>query len=106
MPPRSDAHLDDPVLLGFPLKSGFRIVPPTIIIEQLGEGASAIVYRARHYNLDTDVAVKILRKDVAANNPDLVARFQREAKLAAQIRQENLLAVLDTTDHNGTHYTI
>lgn len=104
--PRTDAHLDDPVLAGFPLQSGFRIVPPTIIIERLGEGAAAVVYRARHYNLDTDVAIKVLRKDVAANNPDLVARFQREAKLAAQIRSENLLAVLDTTDYNGTHYTV
>jgi eukaryotic-like serine/threonine-protein kinase len=64
------------------------------ILDRLGEGGMAIVYRAHDERLDRDVAIKVLaqrfRQDMLA-----VRRFRREAELGARLSHRNVVAVLD-----------
>ncbi len=59
----------------------------------IGSGAMGRVYRAHQRGIDRDVAVKILHKELA-QNPDLVSRFLREAKVASRLNHNNLVQVL------------
>ncbi|MEO7097699.1 MAG: protein kinase, partial [Polyangiales bacterium] len=59
----------------------------------IGSGAMGRVYRAHQKGIDRDVAVKILHKELA-QNPDLVARFLREAKVASRLAHPNVVQVL------------
>ncbi len=59
----------------------------------IGSGAMGRVYRAHQRGIDRDVAVKILHKDLA-QNPDLVTRFLREAKVASRLHHPNVVQVL------------
>ncbi len=65
-----------------------------IEIRQLvGVGAMGRVYRAFQRGIDRDVAVKILHRELSAN-PQLVARFTREAKVASRLQHPNVVQVL------------
>ena len=67
-----------------------------IEIRQLvGVGAMGRVYRAFQRGIDRDVAVKILHRELSAN-PQLVARFTREAKVASKLQHPNVVQVLLT----------
>src|SRR5690606_2474943 len=55
-----------------------------VMKQKLGAGGMGAVYLARQLSLDRDVAVKVLPPNMATN-PDLVARFTREALTAAQL---------------------
>ena len=61
---------------------------------RIGKGGMAWVYQARQKNLDRAVALKILFPHLAEDEK-LVARFQLEAKSAAQLRHENICQVYD-----------
>jgi eukaryotic-like serine/threonine-protein kinase len=63
------------------------------------------VYRARDNRLDRDVAVKVLPA-VVANNPDRLARFEREAKAVAALSHPNILAVFDTGHDDGRAFVV
>ncbi len=54
-----------------------------------------VVWAARHLALDTDVAVKFIRPERAAERPALVARFQREARATARIAHPHVVQVMD-----------
>jgi predicted Ser/Thr protein kinase len=60
----------------------------------LGRGGMAIVWRATDLQLERDVAIKII-SDVLAEDPRFVARFEREARLAAGLNHPNLVKVFD-----------
>ena len=60
----------------------------------IGRGGMAIVWRARDLQLDRDVAIKVI-SDVLAVDPRFVARFEREARLAAGLNHPNLVKVFD-----------
>ena len=62
-------------------------------IEQaIGVGAMARVYRARQLGIERDVAVKILKRELM-NLPDVLARFRREAELAARLLHPHIVVV-------------
>src|SRR5437867_8934375 len=63
------------------------------------------VYRARDKRLDRDVAVKVLPAAVA-NNPDRLARFEREAKAVAALSHPNILAVFDAGHDDGRAFVV
>jgi eukaryotic-like serine/threonine-protein kinase len=64
-----------------------------IQIQQLvGIGAMGRVYRAFQRGIDRDVAVKILHRELSAN-PQLVARFNREARVASKLQHPNVVQV-------------
>jgi serine/threonine-protein kinase len=64
------------------------------LIELLGQGAMGEVWRGRHVLLGHEVAIKLMRPE-AATDSELVARFRREARIAAQLRHRNLVRVED-----------
>lgn len=71
----------------------------TVLLEQfridalIGTGGMGTVYRARQTTIDRDVAVKVLRLELARDD-SAVARFEREAQLAASLDHPNLVRVL------------
>jgi len=65
------------------------------IIKELGRGGMAVVYRAQHCTLDIAVAVKVLSCAVDEVDPEYSERFLREARYAAQIKHDNVVAVMD-----------
>ena len=74
----------------------------------LGKGGLGSVYLARHEVLDTLFALKVLNPRVAAEKPEYVKRFVREAKLASKIRHPNLVVVHDAgfDEMKGVYYLV
>ncbi len=62
------------------------------IIEELGRGGMALVYRARDRHLEREVAIKVLPFSLAFDS-EFVERFQREARTAAQLEHPNIIAI-------------
>ncbi|MEP6474917.1 MAG: serine/threonine-protein kinase, partial [Gemmatimonadota bacterium] len=62
------------------------------IVEELGRGGMAIVYRARERQLDREVAIKVLPFSLAFD-AEFVERFQREARTAAQLEHPNIIPI-------------
>ena len=71
----------------------------------LGRGAMGNVYRARQISLDRPVAIKLLIPYLASQ-PELLARFFREAKAAASINHGNLVQVYDFGEVDGTYFYV
>ncbi|MFW5772194.1 MAG: serine/threonine protein kinase [Phototrophicaceae bacterium] len=74
-------------------------IGPYEIIDEIGRGGMATVFRARQTNMDRFVALKIIHKAVAAESTSL-DRFQREARLIARLEHPHILPVYD---YNGSH---
>jgi serine/threonine-protein kinase len=64
------------------------------LVEELGEGGMATVYRARDHELRRDVAIKVLFPHLA-KRAEIVRRFDREARAAAKLEHPNILRVYD-----------
>ena len=62
------------------------------ILAELGRGGMALVYRARDLQLEREVAVKVLPFTLAFD-ADFVERFQREARLSAQLEHPNIIPI-------------
>jgi serine/threonine protein kinase len=73
--------------------------------EQLGHGGMASVYRAYHPQLDRFVAVKVLRGELV-DDPEFLARFQREAKIVAALRHANIVQVYDADMQDDIYYMV
>ena len=65
------------------------------VIRCLGIGGMGEVYLVEHTLLNHRCALKLLKKDVAKDDPEMRARLLREARLASRIQHKNLIAVLD-----------
>src|SRR3954462_8975691 len=70
------------------------------IIAPIGAGGMGEVYRARDTKLKRDVAIKIL-PDSFANDPDRLARFQREAEVLASLNHPHIGAIYGLQDSGG-----
>jgi tRNA A-37 threonylcarbamoyl transferase component Bud32 len=75
------------------------------IIELIGCGGMAEVYKGRHPRLDRTVAIKILSTNLAAE-ADFRQRFEREAQAIAALRHPNIVQVFDFGDVEGTYYMV
>jgi len=64
------------------------------ILEPLGRGGMARVYRAYHPKLDRYAAIKVLRSDLV-DDEEFLARFRQEAKAIAALRHPNIIQVYD-----------
>ena len=64
------------------------------LIEVIGEGGMAIVYKAKDKKLNRLVAVKILKKEFS-DNKDIAEKFKREATAIANLSDTNIVNVLD-----------
>lgn len=93
-----DPHEHDPLV-------GTVFADRYLITGRLGKGGMAVVYRATDRNLNRDVAVKVLRKDVAAD-PVAAKRLVREARAAASLHHPHIITILDVGERNGTVYVV
>ena len=87
----------DPVRPGEVIAGKYQLEKP------LAHGGMGSVWRARHVDLDVLVAVKFMDEAVASTEAGR-ARFEREAKSAAQLRSPNVVQIHDYGVHQGTPY--
>jgi hypothetical protein len=80
-------------------------VGPYRIIEQLGQGGMATVYKAFHAALDRYVAIKALHP-AFGEDPNFEARFQREARLVARLEHPHIVPIYDYAEHQGRPYLV
>lgn len=76
-------------------------IPGYEVLEQIGEGANATVYRARHVKLDRIDAIKVLKPKLA-ENAKFIARLEAEGRTVAQLKHENIVTVYDVMTHIPT----
>ena len=87
------------------IAKGQKISDRYQIIKSVGEGGMANVYLAFDTILERNVAVKVLRGDLATDEK-FVRRFQREALSASSLNNENIVEVYDVGEDNGEYYIV
>jgi serine/threonine protein kinase len=80
-------------------------VGPYRVIEKLGQGGMATVYKAYHAALDRNVALKVLHP-AFTEDPQFLERFHREAKLVARLEHSNIVPIYDFAEHKGQPYLV
>ncbi len=75
------------------------------IIEEIGVGGMAYVYKARCRLLNRNVAVKVLKPEYAKDDT-FVKRFKTEAQSAASLTHPNIVSVYDVGEENGINYIV
>lgn len=73
------------------------------IVKHINNGGMGAVYKAVDTELGREVALKILHPDLAAK-PNMLERFRREARAAAKLRHENIVAIYDVGKEADTHF--
>ena len=73
------------------------------ILKTIGEGGMANVYLAKDVILDRNVAIKVLRGDLA-NDEKFVRRFQREALSASSLSHPNIVEIYDVGEDDGDYF--
>ena len=82
-----------------PLQPGTTLGPYQVTAK-IGEGGMGEVYRARDTKLDRDVALKVL-PEAFTQDPDRLARFEREAKVLASLNHPNIAAIYGLEEADG-----
>jgi serine/threonine protein kinase len=77
---------------------------PYKLLERIGRGDLAMVYKAVH-RLGRLAAIKVLPPS-KARNPQVLARFQREARLAQGLEHPNMVRALEAGEDQGLHYLV
>jgi tRNA A-37 threonylcarbamoyl transferase component Bud32 len=75
------------------------------IVEHLGRGGMAEVYKAYQPNLDRYVAIKMMHTFLS-DEKEFLARFEREAKVVATLRHPNIVQVYDFDAEGGVYYMV
>ena len=75
------------------------------VLEALGRGGMAQVYRAYHPQLDRYVAIKVLRSDLVEHE-EFLARFRREAHAVSGLRHPNIVQVFDFDVQDENYYMV
>ena len=75
------------------------------ILEEVGKGGMAYVYKARCKLLNRTVAIKMLRSDLEGDE-EFLKRFKTEATAAANLTHPNIVSIYDTGEDNGNHYIV
>jgi serine/threonine-protein kinase len=76
------------------------------IIEEIGRGGMAVIYRAEQPTIGRDVAIKFLRQGLPGQEQNLLARFFREAQIVANLQHPHILPVYDFGEFNGLPYLV
>lgn len=75
------------------------------IIERIGGGGMALVYKAQDLLLNRFVAIKVLRQQFV-NDEEFIRRFRREAQSAASLSHPNIVSVYDVGQEDEVHYIV
>jgi serine/threonine protein kinase len=86
------------------LAAGSRLGPYDILLP-LGAGGMGEVYKARDTRLDRTVAIKVLPEALAADR-QFRERFDREARMIAQLDHPHICSLHDVGEHDGTAYLV
>jgi tetratricopeptide (TPR) repeat protein/predicted Ser/Thr protein kinase len=73
------------------------------IVRLLGQGGMGAVYQAHDKELERQVAIKVIRADMAAN-PEILQRFKQELILARQITHKNVIRIFDLGQADGIKF--
>jgi Tol biopolymer transport system component/serine/threonine protein kinase len=73
------------------------------IVDEIGRGGMAVVYKAWQLSLERYVALKVM-PDYFRHDPRFLGRFQREARAAAGLSHPNIIAIHDVGEQDGVHY--
>jgi tRNA A-37 threonylcarbamoyl transferase component Bud32 len=76
------------------------------ILEELGQGAMSIVYKARDPNIARVVTLKVMRLDWEARSKKSKKRFRHEAMSAGQLTHPNIVAVYDADEDRGEPFIV
>ncbi len=87
------------------IAKGQKISERYEIIRSIGEGGMANVYLAYDIILERNVAIKVLRGDLA-NDEKFVRRFQREALSASSLSHPNIVEMYDVGEDNGNYFIV
>jgi serine/threonine protein kinase len=75
------------------------------VIEKLGQGGMATVFKAYHPALDRYVAIKVLHP-AFKEDPHFLERFKREARVVARLEHPNIVPIYDFAEHEGQPYLV
>ncbi len=84
---------------------GGKVIGSIVLEEKISSGASGELYLGRQPGLERTVALRKLPRDLLTS-PGISERFQREARLGAQVLHPNLVQVFDLFSHRGDHYLV
>lgn len=76
-----------------------------VLLQRLGEGGMGEVFKARNWKLGKIVAIKVIRQE-RLNDSDLLRRFQREVRAAAQLNHPNVVHAHDCDEAGGKHFLV
>lgn len=75
------------------------------IIERIGGGGMALVYKAQDILLNRNVAIKVLRQQFV-HDEEFIRRFRREAQSAASLSHSNVVSIYDVGQEEDVHYIV
>ena len=87
------------------IKTGMFISDRYEIMDKVGSGGMADVYKAKCHRLNRYVAIKILKPEYS-NDKNFVAKFRAEAQSAAGLSHPNIVNVYDVGDDDGLYYIV
>jgi len=87
------------------IKPGMYISDRYEIIEKIGSGGMADVYKAKCHRLNRYVAIKILKQEFSGDK-NFITKFRGEAQSAAGLSHPNIVSVYDVGDDEGLHYIV
>lgn len=88
-----------------PIRSGLVFEGKWRIEKKIGEGGMGTVFLARDLQLDRQVAVKVL-SSALAHDPEVVSRFEREARLTASLEHPNIVPVYAVGSNGGRPFIV
>jgi tetratricopeptide (TPR) repeat protein/predicted Ser/Thr protein kinase len=99
--PAADGVVSNTALIQ--LSPGTSIGSRYEVVRLLGQGGMGAVYQAHDKELERQVAIKVIRADMAAN-PEILRRFKQELILARQITHKNVIRIFDLGQADGIKF--